>query len=226
MKNFLNKQREFVALFGYVLLIGGLVYLVILPLIGKIDEIADQIQQEDMKQESVQLHIQQLPKIQKQYQALQSSNDLAGVLLDENRAVVLIEKLEKLAETTNNKITITVQEKVEAPVKKTTKAAAQDSKTLMEDLPNANYLQMKINLIGGYDAVVDFIDQLEKFEYYADVVAIQIKKYDESTESKQSISNPGMFGGAPIVTSNGAVKLDKQATDALAASLDTVFYTN
>jgi len=227
MKNFFNKQREIVALLAYVLIVVGLVYLVIFPLIARIDDTNNQIQKESISKESVELHISQLPKIQKQYQSLQVSGDLSNVLLDENKAIILIEKLEKLAENTNNKITISVQDKTVAPAKKAaSKIAAQASKSVVDDLPSTDYLQMKITLIGEYNAAVHFIDQLEKFEYYADITAIQIKKYEEAGDSMQPLSSSGMFGAIQTTTTNILVKKDNSGNNKLATSLDIVFYTN
>ena len=229
MKNFLKGQREILALLGYGVVIFCLVYFVILPLIGRMHDMNDQIQQESMRQESAQAHISQLPKIQKQYQALQSDGDLSDVLLDKNKAVVLIEKLEKLAESTNNKIAISVQDDASSQgVKKVQpKVAASTAKLLIDDLPKSNYLQMKITLTGDYNSVVAFIGMIEKFEYYTDITAIQINKYADSISASQAVSTSGMFGSVAINVPN-KVPIKQNATDAnmLTASLDTVFYTN
>ncbi|NTW26958.1 MAG: hypothetical protein HGA36_01400 [Candidatus Moranbacteria bacterium] len=227
MKNFFHKQREIIAVLSFVAIAAGLVYFVIMPLIARISGINDQIQQEVMKQEGVKMQIEQLPKVQKQYQALQEGGDLANVFLDQNKAVELIERLEKLAEITNNVITIAVQEKAPEVAKKTTsRSSAPTEETLISGLPSPNYLQMKITLIGNYDSIVSFIDALEKFEYYADIVAIQMNKNDEA-DTSFSVSNIGMFGVAmpnaaatpevqPVIIKNSDVK----------AVIDSVFYTN
>lgn len=225
MKNFFNKQREIIVLLVYAAIIAGLIYLVILPLFSRINGMNDQIQQESMKRESVKLHINELPKIQKQYQTLESSGDLESVLLDKNKAVVLIEKLEKLAEDTNNKITIAVQDN--APAKKApAKSAASSDDALVAGLPSPDYLQMKITLSGDYNSIVKFIGLLEKFEYYADITAVQINKA-ETDAMAQSTSNVGMFGTAAASAASTVKKVSKvPASDTLTATLDTAFYTN
>lgn len=223
MKNFLNKQREIIALLAYAAVIASLVYLVILPLLDRIRNTNDQIQQEAMKQESMKLHVEQLPKIQNQYETVVNNPDLASALLDRNKAVVLIEKLEKLAENTKNEITITVQEN--ASVKKTsTKVAVSAAEALVADLPSSDYLQIKINLTGSYDSIVEFVARLERFEYYSDIVAIQISKEDEVAASVSNNSNNGMFGQSAV--GSGEKVPVPSRSDALTASLDTVFYTN
>lgn len=225
MKNFLHKQREIIAILAYVAVVVGIVYFAIFPLLGRINSINDEIQQETMKQESVKLHIEQLPKIQKQYEALQASGDLMDVLLNKDKAVVLIERLEKLADSTGNEITIAVQQET-APVKKTqtktaTTAAVED--TLVANLPSADYLEMKISLNGSYNSIIEFIDLLEKFEYYADIIEIKINK-EEANVSTVNSATVGMFSRSSSVTSKQAETSSKKGE--LAASLGVVFYTN
>lgn len=226
MKNFLNKQREILALLAFAAIIGGLVWLVILPLLSRISDTNDQIQQEIIKQEGLTLYLEQLPTIEKQYETLSSSSNLKNVLLDKEKAVVLIEKLEKLAEKTNNKITIAVQESA-APVKKAVdKKAAPVADTLAAGLPSQDYLQLKITLTGDYSGVVNFISALEKFEYYSDVTSIQINKETLAAAQEKQLSNIGMFSSVASIVS--ASKEVRQVVDsnALTAILDTVFYTN
>ncbi len=219
MKNFLNKQREIIALLAYVMIIAGLIYLVILPLIARMGNMNDQIQQESLNQESVRLHIAQLPTIQKQYQTINEDGDLRGVLLDRNKAVTMIERLESLAEKTNNKISITIQDDNNAK-KTAVKGSAPTATSLVNDLPNTNYLQMKITLNGKYNSIVSFISLLESFEYYSDIISVTINR---ETPEMLSQSNPGVFDSGGF--SSNKVEA-KTMPDSLTASLDTVFYTN
>ncbi len=220
MKIFLNKQREILAILIYAGFIVGLIYLGVLPLVKKIADTNDKIQQENAQQEGIRTHINELPKIQKQYQDLQDKGDLMGVLLNKNKAVVLIERLEELASNTDNKITISIQDTAlvkNIPAVKT----ADSTETLVSILPNPNYLQMKINLDGSYNSVIKFFSLLEKFEYYSDIIAIQINKSD--------LAKPN---GAMFSDSSGVLKTDNNVQiipvvdDKLSASLDVVFYTN
>jgi len=223
MKNFLNKQREIISLLAYAAIVASLVYLVILPLLVRIEDINNQIQEEAMNQESVRLHIEQLPRIQKQYETVINDVDLTNALLDKEKAVVLIEKLEKMAENTKNEITISVQES--APAKKSSaKVVSPAAETLATGLPSQDYLQIKINLVGSYNSIVEFVARLEKFEYYSDIIAVQINKEDMSKELNRNTSNVGMFSKPVLVGSEEISK--SSANDSLSASLDTVFYTN
>lgn len=228
MKNFFKKQSEILAILLYVIAVIGLVYFIILPLIGRINGISDQIQQELLNQEGVKLHIEQLPKMQKQFQDLQNNGELENVLLKKEKAVVLIEKLEELAESTGNEIKIEVQDvAIIEPVKKSAKKGAESSdNALILGLPSSDYLQMKIILTGEYNSIIGFIALLEKFEYYSDITIIQINKSDNSAKSPNSISNSGMFGSAPLAADDDSAQVAVPMKNEIAASLNVVFYTN
>jgi hypothetical protein len=245
MKNFLNRQREKVAIFLYITLVASLIYFVVFPVLATITNLNNDIQEEMMKQENVNIHIGELPVVQKQYKALQENGDLSTILLDRNKAVILIEKIEKIAEKTNNKITISVDDKIvnkaDESTKNTTKklsakelAALEDS--LVGNLPSTDYLQMKIVLTGDYKSIINFINILEKFEYYGDITEIKINtdvSNDKLSSSGQSIQGGGMFGSSIVqITDNVAPENNANKDNAiadkgkLAATLQVVFYTN
>lgn len=227
MKNFLHKQREIFAILSYLAVVAILVWLVIFPMIDRIDSINNQTQEENAKQESIKKQITDLPRIQKQYEALQNGQNLNDVLLDKNQAVVLIEKLEKLAEKTGNTISMSIQDNPIAatdPKKSSAKGKNEVEKSLIEDLPSDNFLQMKISVEGNYDSIFKFVRSLEDFEYYADVVSLQIVRSDESGIKKSSM--PDALAVNPF--SQGDLKNlpEKEApNDLISATLETVFYT-
>lgn len=220
MKNFFQKQREAVAILAYVGIIFGLVYLVILPLMARIDGMNNQIQEEAMKREIVKQHIGELPKIQKQYEILQDGGDLNDVLLDKNKAVVLIERLEKMAEENGSTIAIEVQDASDSKKVDAVKGV------LMSDLPSTDFLKFKITLSGKYASVVGFIESLESFEYYADITAIQISHAEikNTTASSQGSMNVGSLNPFALGATTDTTKTVKVESDLLTASLDTVFY--
>lgn len=221
MKNFFQKQREIMAVLIFGVIIFALVYFVIFPLMGKIDAKKYQIQEAEMKSEIIKQQISELPRIQKQYETLMSDGDLNDVLLDKDMAVTLIEKLEKLAQRTGSDIVISVQEQVDPKKTTTAKAKANAEVTILGELPSAEYLQLKIGITGKYESIVEFVKALEDFEYYCDIIGIQIDKYNEGTTkaSPSAITNP--FSSSE---KNSTTKITKNSDDELVAFLDTVFY--
>jgi Tfp pilus assembly protein PilO len=215
MKNFFQKQREIMIIFVYVIVIAALFYFVILPLLSKIEGVNNEIQEESMKQEIVRQQLANLPKIQQQYDVLQENEGSIDVLLDKDKAVVLIESLEKLAQDSGNNIEISVQT---PPAQKST-AVKPGKKTLenvlVDALPSTDYLQMQIKLTGDYNKIVDFIGRLENMEYYSDIIGIQIGEND--TASGAVVINP--FSSVKPADSE---KISNQGD--LKATLDVVFY--
>lgn len=220
MKDFFKKQREILAIIGYATIVFLLIYFAVFSLIKKIDGINYQLQEEGMKQEIARQHISELPKIQKQYIELENSLDLTRVLLDENEAVTLIEKLEKTAKDTENDIVIEVQAQVDQK-KVSVKAKPGDEVPLIEELPSQDYLQLKITLNGEYGPIVKFIKEIEGFEYYCDITEVQINKSEvlSKVRSGSETANPFDFSAKK---ENEGVENDK--IDKLSASLTVMFY--
>lgn len=226
MKKFFQQQRELIALLAYGLVIFAIVYFAIFPLMNKINEVNNQVQEETLNQEIVKKHIEELPRIQKQYDNLNSGPELTEVLLDNTRAVVLIEKLENLAQQSGNVINITVQEVAGTEVKKSSaKLKAGDEVPISDELPNQSYLRLKIILSGKYDSIISFMGALEKFEYYGDIIGIQMTKDNEKNSAQSSGISMGAGISNPFSTSIkdfGAIM--KNTENRLNASLDVAFY--
>lgn len=227
MKNFFQKRREIIAICAYFGVVFVVVYFAIMPLMKKIEEKNNEIQEEKINQEIVRKRMEELPGIQKQYEILKSSDDLSGILLDKNNAIVLIEKLEKVAEQTGNTISIEVQDAVAVDPKKTaSKGKVTSDNILVSELPSSDYLQLKIKLNGKYEAILNFIQSLENFEYYGDIIEIQITK-DADKVKAQPMQQAADFGVAnPFISNTDTTKIVKIENDKLNASLSVVFYSH
>ena len=223
MKKIFQKQREIIIIFAYVGVVLALIYFIILPLLSKIEGVNNQIQEESMKQEIVKQQLGELPKIQQQYNTLQTNEGAIDVLLDKDKAVALIESLEKLAQDSGNKIEISVQNsQLQKNVAVTTTKIAADG-TLIKALPSTDYLQMQILLTGDYNKIINFINKLENMEYYSDITGIKMTQSDITGNAEvinpfNSVSMTGSETGSDKVS-------NKPDTGNLKVSLDVVFYT-
>jgi hypothetical protein len=219
MKKFLQKQKEILIISAYMLIVAGIVYFAILPLLKSITNIKDQIQEEAIKQEIIRGQLEELPKIQEQYDMLQKNEGLDDVLFDKNDAITLIKKLETLSQISGNKIEISVQENaVVQPV-----ATKNISNSLVGSLPNQDYMQMKLSLTGKYSAIADFIRRLENSEYYCDIIAINIKKA-ENNNSQSSTIGLGMLNIFNSASRASVNNLSANNNGNITADLDVVFY--
>jgi hypothetical protein len=219
MKNFFQKQRELLAVVAYVGVIAGLIFLVIFPLLSKINKVNDQIQEESMKQDIAKQQLGELPKLGQQYKKLQENEGSINVLLDSNKAVTLIERLENIAQDSGDKIEISIQNsQIQKNIANMSGKAAADN-ALVLGLPSADYLQMQISLTGNYNSIVKFIGQLENAEYYSDIISIKIKQL--ASISSSGTANPFNSGS----TSDPNKVVAKYNPGDIAAILDVVFYT-
>lgn len=227
MKNFLKKQKEYIALALFLIMIFGLLHFVVIPLLGKIDGIKNVMEEATLKQEIKKQRLEELPKIREQYSEIENQQEKIEVLLSKKQAVALIERLEKLAQDTGNKISISIQEdapKKSAPIGSLKKDSPET--TLVDSLPSKNYLRLKIILLGDYSGIFRFISSLETLEYYSDIVSINIGQVtDEQTVFGQSTSN-GFDVASPFNAQNSdSAIVSKKSAGKLSASLETVFYS-
>lgn len=207
MKKFLKKQREILAVLMYILLISGLIYVVVLPLLSKINNIKDKIQEEQIKQESSKKHLEELPKIKEEYQMIEDV-DLKQYLLDRGNEVSLIEKLEALAARSGDKISIAVQDDKNKSVPAKAKKGQESS--IVTDLSSDKYLQLRITLAGDFNSIGRFVKSLETFEYYSDIIGMQIRS------NKSVTSNASPFSATKPEENKNSGELE--------AVLDSVFY--
>ncbi len=110
MKKFFQKQREVLTVVAYVGFVVLLVCFVIFPLLKKISNVADNAQRDILDHDIVRQRVNEIPRMQQQYQLVEKNENILDVLLDENEAVQLIEELEKIAQDSQNTIVITMQE--------------------------------------------------------------------------------------------------------------------
>lgn len=211
MENFIKKQREIIAVVAYIFFIAVLIYGIVLPVYGKIGEMKDRIQEEQIIQESKRKSLSELPVISSQFEKIENSTFLNS-LLDRENAVGLIESLEKLASESGNEIAITAQEQTNTKNTSAKSKKAQEKENIIS-LPNENYLQLKITLQGDFNTIVKFIKKLENFPYYNDIISMQIQKNTEKRTDKNIFS-----------PTEGRDTIENTGKD-LEGSFDIVFYT-
>jgi hypothetical protein len=225
MNNFLKKYREAIAILVYAALIGSVVYFVVAPLKREITNRRDGLQEEISNKEGKQKKILEIPKIKEQFLTVQSESKDMEVLLKRDDAVILMERLEKLADETGNEIKIGVLDndsngKIAAAAKSKAKTDKnkEPAKTIVDQIPtDTDLLEIKISLIGNFNDIVKFIERLENMEYYSDIIGIEIKKNDTKNTVESPLAVPDPF----------ATKQTEQKVadpNKLIGELDTVFY--
>ena len=146
----------------------------------------------------------------------------------------LIERLEKLAQETNNTIAITIQDAPQqknlpiAPVAAPGTAPVSDN-ALLDSLPSKDYLKLTIMLTGDYNGLFKFISSLESLEYYSDITLINISHLIDNADANTVTSSGGSgvlnpFNPKDVSTSVTPAPA-KKIGNKLSASLEVVFYS-
>lgn len=228
MKSFLKKYRLILALTLYALLIAGGIYFVIRPLLGEVKANANKIQRVVLDEENKKKRLAELPKLQSQFEMVKREEDKITSLLEEAKAVELIEQMEKLAGETGNKITIEVQNnskrKAPAGKKEEKKEGEEKEKDIRSDLPQDNYLEIKIRLEGDYNNLVNFLEKMESASFYSDVISLEIVKNE--TGSVSYVSRPNPFSGSTLSSEEKALVPEKEIKKEpeLTSTVGAVFY--
>lgn len=172
-------------------------------------------------QEKQRRRLNELPKIRRDIEALEVADEKIHNFLKKDNAVELIQEVEKLAESTENSITIEVAAP-EAPNKTKTKDNAE---TIISRLPSKDYIQLKIKITGSFLGLLKFMNKLENSNYYLDIVSLQVSRNQdqEATKSAQAVAkNPFNQSSSGNDGNSGIQKDDAQEVVSL---ISVVVYT-
>jgi hypothetical protein len=185
MKDFLKNNKISIVALVYLVLVGLFFYFIIMPLKGKINEKASEIQQEKIDQDITKRKIMSVPVIEKDYQKYKENEENLNVLMEPSQEVEFIKELEKLAEETSNKVEFKIQESAkEDPKKKKTEGADIKGK-----LAHTNFLSMQVALEGDYQSLINFIHKIENYKKYVNILSIRTEKISLETPKASDKEN-------------------------------------
>ncbi len=212
----------------YAAALGAVVWMGVKPLIGQINANAKAIQKKVADQENSKQRLSELPALQKQFEKILAEEEKLQPLLRKEQAVELIEKIEKIAGMTNSQVAIEIGDGQSAKQTQPDSSGAEKEtvkKTLKDNLPAKNYLEMKIKLTGFYPDIADFLGKIENIEYYSDITAISFSVLED--EKSQFGSNvPFEFAVKKDAEKNETEKNNQAEPGRIAvkAVLNAVFY--
>lgn len=231
MKGFWKKYKSWISGLLFVLVVAGAIVFIAKPLVARIVAISDEIQKKAIDNQINQARIAKIPEMKAQHELFASEAERLNVVVDAGSEVDFIKRLELLAEETGNKIDLKIDE--EAATQKGAKAVAKkessdttvtekdasgsatkakkDLEDIKANLPSAFYLMLHINLEGNYAGFMNFLRQLENFNYYANVVSLNLVKAEKQEEERSGSrdifsSNPGDFDDSERQSSKNILK--------------------
>jgi len=233
MKDFMKKNRIALAIVAYLVILGGLLYWATNMLVAKIQDADDQIQIQQLSEQSKATQISDIPKMQQQSDEIASGKDtLNSMLLDKNDAVSLIEQLETIAQQSQVDVKISVQDSADTaksaapvigvPVNTDTPATIEDS------LPNKNYLKFTLAMTGSYSNMVNFMSKIENMPYYGDIISLDIQHVDKQQTQAPAISsttlNPFVAGAPAKAPGAASQEPATQDDNTITGSIVVAFY--
>jgi len=173
-----------------------------------------------------------LAVLRAQYQKVISAQDLLRVLVQEQRVVTLIERIESIAAETHNEITINVVDRGKSKHISETKGeetGMQDNRIAL--VPGDDHsITLSLILTGTYNDFLKFINHIENMEYYADVLTISMTRAEEEEVLDRGSAILSLPGRNEIsLTSQPTKAPQKETSQALGqkkivATLQVVFY--
>ena len=198
-----------------VLFAGVLIWLAFFLQLGKIREMSDNIQKEQLDSLVRQERSQKILEMGKELGDVEKNkNDMSAMLVDKNNAVPFLKMLENIAVETGNEIKINVtdlskmkSQAAQVPVSQESDASsakdiqqedqAQKAAQAKNSKPSfSNQLGFSIELTGRYGSLVDFFTKLENLPYFAQVYNFQIapvtQKQTTQAADSAAASVPGV----------------------------------
>lgn len=243
--SFFKKYSLLISLFSLLLAMGAIFWFGIMPLKQSLDNKLRGIQEFYAGQENQEKQIKKLPELKNQYDVIIENESKLDILLSEDQIVDFIKTLEGLAKEMDVQMTITSKEngQIIEPKKVVTKAVPLDGDTtaateknttkpkvvsILEDVPFDRYLRLSLNVGGQYSNIISFLRKIETLPVGLDIVGVEIKKTDATTETQTNTSgtssNPFSFLGSGTIETQVQPQVIKK--NLLEATFDVLVYVN
>lgn len=177
MNSFLAKNKYYILMSGFLVVIGVLIAWVVPYFFGKINETSNRIQELNAENENNLRILTELPAVRKEFSEMESRLSELREFFVRDNMVLLAQDLEKIAAETNNQIEISI---IEAVPSKLTRGKSEEEKIL--NYESKDTLNINIKLKGSYGDLVKYLQKVRGIKYYNDIVSLKIEAFDEAGE--------------------------------------------
>ncbi|MFA7209388.1 MAG: hypothetical protein WC120_03825 [Parcubacteria group bacterium] len=183
MKEFARKNKIKLAVAIFMIAVLNFVYFLVMPSIGGIIAKANDIQQKKIDKELNEKKLSSIATMESDYAKVENNADKFDIIIEPSKELDFIKELELMAEQTGNKIEFKVQDPSTAKPAAKSKSGELDIKG---KLAYSNFLSMQIALEGDYASLLYFINKLENYKKYVNIITIS----SEKRTIEKSIANP------------------------------------
>lgn len=195
------------------------------PLIQKIEAKSEEVQKKIIDDEINLAKVAKLPEARSTSESFNQKKQNLDVIIDSDREVDFIEKMEALAEETDNKIELKITESYTDEQVSKNSQSGKDKKEpddIKSKLPYNKYLVIQVNLTGNYGNLVNFVYKLENFDYYVNLISLSLNKGTQ--ESEPGTSGDIFAPRSPSGASNNGEKNSSAEKGILKSTLEVVAY--
>jgi hypothetical protein len=222
MKNFWKKHKVQIVLTGYGLFLGIFIYGGIFTMVKSIRQGADEIQKKIIDNEIDNKNLAGIPQLIGDYEIFSAQENNLNVILEKEKEIQFIQSLENLAKETGNEISLKlIAEEMSQDKQEKTAVKGKKDEEIKNALPYKNYVMIQLELRGGYQELLSFLKKLENMEYYANVVAFDLKK--EENRIEEASGNPFVSSGSGMASEENNKAAD-QKKEILKSLIDLVVY--
>ncbi len=229
MKEIFKKYKILIVTLTFLVLLLTIIFFVAKPFVNRIKEKADNIQKKKLDNQMDKKRIVQIPEMEEDEKNILGNEEEIDVILNHNGEVEFIKKLEEIAEQTGNKMTLNVDEKTANSKVKADGRKDDKEKSILNNLSYGDYINIKITLEGNYLEFINFINKLENFRYYVNIISLDLKKNVKITEGINSEApKSGSIFSAPNPESLPKNELEKviskKEKDTLLSTINIIVY--
>ena len=167
------------------------VFFIVLPMIEKIENKANEIQRKIVDYELNQSRLSKLPEMEERHAIFERHKSDLDVIISSDKDVDLIKTLESLAEQTGNIVTMQISdaEEKKSPKKDSEGKSNKEKEDLKLDLPYDNYIVIQLMLEGNYEQFLNYLSRLENLKYYVNVTSVVLTKAEKEIEAETTDKN-------------------------------------
>ena len=192
--NLFFKKNKYLLIIGILLLVWvSFIFLVILPEKDVLHNKFVDLEKEKLNNQANNEKLSSLGDLKRISAMIDGEKRTLEVIFSEDKIIDLVSELEKIAEETGNKISISVANEEGRKIE--TVNVIKDEKNdddFLKNLPTQNYFEIDITLEGDYNKTLNFIKKINDIGYYNVVKSFEMGMRDRELERPDKMAGSGM----------------------------------
>lgn len=191
--NLFFKKNKYLLIIGILLLVWvSFIFLVILPEKDVLHNKFVDLEKEKLNNQANNEKLSSLGDLKRISAMIDGEKRTLEVIFSEDKIIDLVSELEKIAEETGNKISISVANEEGRKIE--TVNVIKDEKNdddFLKNLPTQNYFEIDIALEGDYNKTLNFIKKINSIKYYNVIKSFEMGMQERSLNKSDRVVGGG-----------------------------------